>query len=39
MTSFYRLLAVACILVILMTTGHDRTPVFRQSSCPSTQTP
>ena len=28
MTTFYRLLAVACILFILMTMGHDRSPVF-----------
>lgn len=28
MTTFYRLLSVGCILFILLTHGHDRTPLF-----------
>jgi hypothetical protein len=31
MTTTFRLIAVGCILYILMTIGHDRTPVFRGS--------
>jgi hypothetical protein len=32
MTTTFRLIAVACILYILVTTGHDRTVLFRGSS-------
>jgi len=31
-TTLFRLIAVGCLLYILVTTGHDRTVVFRESS-------
>ena len=31
-TTLFRLIAVGCILYILMTTGHDRTVLFRESA-------